>query len=502
MLRTISGSPRWTSVVGGIVLSTALAAHAQPPSATSAAAIPAPSFGTTVRSSLDRPAPVTFIPTRDGRSYATLAVTAGCSGPFNRIIPVAANTVGVGTSRWKTNIGLYADAAASVDIAVLPKNQANPNPATVNVQVPANEEVILENVLGSLFQAANAGLGIRFCSGFPLVESYFYNTGGAPGIVYGATVPALDETQATRPWRPAYFHNLSFTPSAIKGTRVNIGATSNSNFNVDMVIDIYDGPTLLGHIDHTLLPYEHRQYTNVHQIIGAPAVVSGHAVVRVLTDNAEVYSFAQQVQNKSGDLVYEQANLAPAPVGPIADIFDGTWTGTWHNLTFGSSGSVSWTITINRDATESAPSALALAGAAAQRMPPGVLGAGGVKDALLGIVLPPDRFASINMSFGGNVFGGGPKTGNLFGRKSRGAIWFNGDDTSLGHYDFWAGPTGYLGGTLTNIPSTNVRYYRLMGEISNKQIRWDNVIGLQPSGEATGNATLTAPPGPSPTPGL
>ena len=447
------------------------------------------------------PGGVTLVATRSGRSQATLGAAAGCSGEYSRIVPVAAKVQGVGSSLWRFDLGLFADSAASVDIAALAKNQANTNPQVVNVQVPANEEVMLQNVLGTLFNISNAGLGVRFCSGFPLVEGYFYNQGGAPGVVYGTAVPALDARHATRPFRPAYFHNLSYTPSAVQGRRVNIGATSNSNFNVVMAIDLYDGTTPLGTINHTLLPYEHRQFTNVHQMVGSPAVASGHAVVRLLTADAEVYSYALQVQNKSGDLVYQAANLAPPPVGPIADIFEGTWTGTWNNLTFGSSGPASWTIDINESMTpapaigEAALRELLDPQARALRR----IAATGIKESLLGTPLP-DEAGTIDISYGGNVWGAGPLTDRLVGRKFTGGLLFMGDGPKIGHYDLTLNETGAVYGWFSRVPNPAIRSYKTWGTLTDRAVNLDARIDL---GTTVAIATnyLTAPPQGTPTPG-
>ena len=435
-----------------------------------------------VRVTLERPPSVSLLPTASGRSWATVAATAGCSGDYHRIIPVAAKTQGVGTSVWRFRLGLFADKAASVDIAALVKNQANPNPEVVNVQVPANEEVVLDNVLGTLFNTANAGLGLRYCSGFPLAEGTFYNQGGAPGVVYGATVPAHDARQATRSFRPAIFHNLSYTPSAVQGRRINIGATSNSDHDVDMRIDLYDGATLLGTINHTLLPYEHRQFTNVHQMVGAPAVASGHAVVRMLTDPAEVYTYALQVENKSGDLVYQAANLAPPPYGPLVPIFEGTWSGTWENQTFASSGTVTWTIDILDNAGAAAVVEPPLAAEALVTAgPPGLLGAASASEALLGDWAPSPAacFATLLMDVNGNVFGGSdPAAQLLYGYKVLGGVLFYGTVPVYGHYRVLINDAGRFNGTLTKIPNPSIAFVSLWGRIAYESIAYDMKIGF------------------------
>jgi hypothetical protein len=441
-------------------------------------------------------AAVLTIPTESGDAQATLAFAAGCSGKYHQIFPLAAKVQGVGTSVWQFNVGFYAKQAASVDIALLVKNQANPSPEVVNVQIPAGEEVLLSNVLGTLFNTANAGLGLRYCSGYPLAEGYFYNVGGAPGFVYGTAVPALDPGDATSPIRPAYFHRLEYTPSAVQGQRINIGATSNSSFNVPIAIDLFNGPTLLGTINHTLLPYEHRQFTNVHQMIGAGAVTSGHAVVRTLADEAEIYAYALQVQNKSGDLVYQAASLAAPLYDPLATVFEGTWAGTWNNLTFASSGSISLDLQINEAA--GAPSAPVVS------PPPQVAaGAGGPGAADVGALAanPGPLVATLVMDLGGNVFGGAnPPARTLNGYWTESGMRFLGDVATYGHYDIFIQFNGVLFGTLTNIPAAGIASVVMAGKIDQGRLDLAQTIYFddKSSASATWSVTKNAPIFPSP----
>jgi hypothetical protein len=446
------------------------------------------------------PVDVLAIPTESGDAVATLSFAPGCGGKYHQVFPLAAKVQGVGTSQWQFNVGFYAKQAASVDIALLVKNQANPSPEVVNVQIPAGEEVLLSNVLGTLFNSANAGLGLRYCSGYPLAEGYFYNVGGAPGFVYGTAVPALDPGDATTPIRPAYFHRLEYTPSAVQGQRINIGATSNSSFNVPIAIDLFDGPTLLGTINHTLLPYEHRQFTNVHQMIGAGAVTSGHAVVRTLADEAEIYAYALQVQNKSGDLVYQAASLAAPLYDPLATVFEGSWTGTWNNLTFASSGSISLDLQINEAA--GAPSAPVVspppqAAEGAGAAPPAGVGEGGVS----ALANPGPQVATLVMDLGGNVFGGAnPPARTLNGYWTESGMRFLGDVATYGHYDIFIQFNGVLFGSLTNVPAAGIASVVMAGKIDQGRLDLTQTINFdnKSTASATWGVTKNAPIFPSP----
>ena len=61
----------------------------------------------------------------------------------------------------------------------------------MNVAVLPGQTLRIPDILGAMLPAANAALGIRFCSGSALVNSRFYNIGTAKTGTFGAIVPAL-----------------------------------------------------------------------------------------------------------------------------------------------------------------------------------------------------------------------------------------------------------------------------------------------------------------------
>jgi len=244
--------------------------------------------------------------------------------PFALMIPAAANTEGVGNSRWQTDIDLLntGDAEAVVELALLRANQANPAPATEQVTVPAGGTTRLTNVLGSLFSAGNAALGIKFLAGGADVNARFYNTASACGGTYGMMLPASFESAAVLDGAPVFFHLLTHSADPDTGFRVNVGFANATDVETTMAIELHAGDgTLLKTVSQTLEGFEHRQITTIFRQQPATAsVAAGYAVVRSETQATMVYTYAMVIDNVSGDPVYIRPVRGVA--APVADGID------------------------------------------------------------------------------------------------------------------------------------------------------------------------------------
>lgn len=232
---------------------------------------------------------------------------------YSMYIPAAAHTAGAGTTIWRSDLDLLNPqaAAATVEIALLRKDQANTSPSISTQSVPAGQAVSLNDVLGGTpFSAGNAALAFRFPSGSAAVNSRFYNTGGAAGT-YGMSIEGADDSVVvcgdsgqTR----AYFHQIKYSPDPNQGYRSNVGFVNASSFNVQVVIRLYgDSGEFLGARSQVLLPYEHRQFTEIHRGLNTPAVTHGYITVEAVTAGGKVHAYAMVIDNLSGDPVYMPA---------------------------------------------------------------------------------------------------------------------------------------------------------------------------------------------------
>jgi hypothetical protein len=237
------------------------------------------------------------------------AVTAAIGNRYDLCITAAANTGGANGTRWVTDLDLLnpGEEDAAVDVACLPKNQANPTPGVERVVVPAGATVRLGNVLGTTFSAANAALGVELVSGSVVAGSRFYNTASACGGTYGMFVPGEGVGRLVASGDAAYFGLLSYSPAAGAGFRVNIGFLNDCAATTALDVDLFgDDGALLKTVAVTLLPYEHRQLTRIHHdpAPATAAVAHGWARVRVLTPGGQVHAYAMLIDNVSGDPVY------------------------------------------------------------------------------------------------------------------------------------------------------------------------------------------------------
>lgn len=230
-------------------------------------------------------------------------------GGYNLYLPAAAHTGGVNNTFWKTDVDLYNPGVtdATAEIAFLLQDRANPQPTLTAVTVPHGRTVRLPDILGSFSIGSNAALGIRTHGGPILADARFYTSVSPAMGTFGMYIPTVGSMRVLPGDGQSLgvFHHLSFSPNPGVGFRTNIGFVSASGFNVVVRVRLFgDDGQEIGSFTHTLLPWEHRQFTRVHQHVGAPAVDHGHATVEVLTPHGMVHAYAMLIDNISGDPVY------------------------------------------------------------------------------------------------------------------------------------------------------------------------------------------------------
>ena len=239
-------------------------------------------------------------------------------------LAAAANTAGNNGTRWQTDVDLFNSGAetATVRLSLLRANQENEAPATADFDVPAGQTLRLDNVLGSVFSAGNAAIGVEMLSGWAGVTSRFYNTASACGGTFGMFVPGETDALAISAEQVGYFHHLSFSRDSSVGFRVNVGFMNDTAVATDVVIRLYgDAGELLKTVVQTLQPYEHRQLTRIHR---DPAPVTdsvehGHASVSVTTAGGRVHAYAMLIDNVSGDPVFVAPVVGADPT-PLARV--------------------------------------------------------------------------------------------------------------------------------------------------------------------------------------
>ncbi len=244
------------------------------------------------------------------RSGVITVLGPSCAGAYDLVIPAAAHS----NNAWQSDIDLYnvGSIPASVDIALLKPGQANLSPAAMNVAVLPGKTLRIPDILGTYLPAANAALGIRFCSGSALVNSRFYNIGTAKSGTFGAIVPALPPSAAITPTTRGVFHHLTYSPDPKSGHRVNLGFANASPFSVSVTVRLYgDDGSLIGTKTLSVRAYEQSRLDKIHQTLGTAAVTHGAMTVEVNTPNAQLHAYALLIDNLSGDPAFMGADLVP-----------------------------------------------------------------------------------------------------------------------------------------------------------------------------------------------
>ena len=222
------------------------------------------------------------------------------------VVPTTANAGGLNDTRWTTDLELHNSAAqsASVEVELLKRDVANPDPGSVSVTVNAGESLHLENPLEQLFDyTGTASLRLTPGNGELSASSRTYNT--ASTGTFGQFIPAVPISSAVSGTDEARLVQLSRSSDRNRGYRSNIGFVNIGDGNITVLIDLYRGDgTLLGQTNVFLRPGEHRQLTDVFAAVTSGDVDEGYAVLHADAGSARYLAYASVVDNRSGDPIY------------------------------------------------------------------------------------------------------------------------------------------------------------------------------------------------------
>ena len=148
---------------------------------------------------------------------------------------------------------------------------------------------------------------LRITASHPDVQSTSrtYNAAGTTGT-YGQYIPSLPSAQAVEPGLVGSLLQLQENDSF----RSNVGAVNVTALTVQLEVDLYRGSgNLVGVRTETLLPFEMVQVDRIFSTVGAGAVDSGYATVKVQTAGGKVLAYASVVDNDSGDPIFIPAQI-------------------------------------------------------------------------------------------------------------------------------------------------------------------------------------------------
>jgi hypothetical protein len=232
-------------------------------------------------------------------------------------VPAAANAEGANQTQWRTDLQVKAQGgeAAAFTLELLESRTNNSDPMSLEYSVAAGESKRLGNVLEAAFgYSGTAALRITATEGRITATSRTYNDD--PAGTYGQTVPAVEVENGVGVEGQSTLILLSRSPDPSIGFRTNLGLVNLTDSTIAIEIDVFNADgTAIGTLFKNLKPFEHRQFNDVFDMVGAGDVADGYAVVRTSTEDGSFLAYASVVDNGSGDAVFilGSVDLIPAP---------------------------------------------------------------------------------------------------------------------------------------------------------------------------------------------
>ena len=161
-----------------------------------------------------------------------LAVAAPVLAQHTVWIPIAAHTPGVGTSMWKTDLGLLNECAGSVAVEVVLHRSAGLASRTFTVNF--REHLKLDDVVAQLVDGNTSG-SLEIRSDNPVsVTSRTYNE--APKGTFGQALPAIEVEDGLASGEGATLQHLSESSAF----RTNIGVVNMGSMPAEVSIVLFD----------------------------------------------------------------------------------------------------------------------------------------------------------------------------------------------------------------------------------------------------------------------
>lgn len=244
------------------------------------------------------------------QAYGTIAsvtyegsVEITVSAGDDRFVLAAAHATGQNQTVWRTDVELHNPGSgnATVDIALLVRNQQNLEPEKVRVDVPPGNCLRLADVLDDKFSfTGTAALRLTRVSGTVLGTSRTYNVGASGS--FGQFVPVLPYSDAIAFGQEGRLIQLSHDPSLTQGFRTNLGLLNPLPSSVTVEVNLLDAnAATLGSFQEELQAYEYVQIDKVFERVTTTAVSDGFIIVRTLTPAGVFFTYASVVDNLTGD---------------------------------------------------------------------------------------------------------------------------------------------------------------------------------------------------------
>ncbi len=250
-------------------------------------------------------------------------------------------------AEWRTTVWITNNSGqtAQVEIAFLARNQANTSPPVVDVSLDAGESQQFTDIfadqfgLDGVYGALRLRSNVQIAAAARIYDANVQTSKGVGGA--GQDFPGVPLQSSLVSGESTELAGLAQDPDGV--WRSNFGMVETMGQSCTVKADVLDGSgNVLGSKTYDVQPFEALQPSITD--IGAPLGTNQRVRLTVTAGSGAIVGFGSLIDNTTGD---------PTTVDQIHGGFFsptnivGTWNGTWNNVTFGTSGTVTVVITVD-----------------------------------------------------------------------------------------------------------------------------------------------------------
>jgi len=184
--------------------------------------------------------------------------------------------------------------------------------------VAPQRELVLDDLVASLFHAPGTGGAVELVSQQPLVVTSRLYTPDRSAPTLGMFVPGLAPRRASP---TVVLNGLSHPATSDSGSRVNVGVFNQANVPQLVTYRLFDGSgALLGQASRLFAPREIFQVNDVFAFLGVSGAVESAYILVEASGNLPLFAYAAVIDNRSQDPIFIPGEDDPEhpPIVPLA----------------------------------------------------------------------------------------------------------------------------------------------------------------------------------------
>jgi len=220
-------------------------------------------------------------------------------------IPAAAHVPGVNQALWRTDLEVVNRSTEQVRfrIDLLAADRDNTEPPSLMFELEPERAMRYEDVVGLFSYTGPAALRIVPLAGEVMLSSRTFNQ--VDDATFGQYIPAVAAADALGHGETARLVQLAGSTDPSSGFRTNIGLTSSTPVEIEVVITLLDAAGgFLGERTVVLPPFSFHQENRIISGVSGSSLESAVAVIRSDSEGARYFAYASVIDNRSGDPVF------------------------------------------------------------------------------------------------------------------------------------------------------------------------------------------------------